>query len=471
MGAEIENAVLIVVDALRNDRVGAYSDCDLTPNIDALAEEGEIFESSYACINTTDPSITTILSGQYPTRHGVLNHADRVTEREMRFAAGIETLPQKLRSGFDTLAIDTLERWHERGFDTYINPRESDPSQLRHVASRIARMFPSFVERAAQDAHSRIIANLHRPPDSGEITAEAISLIDFTDRQFFLFVHYWDTHIPYIPLDDHPDKLRNRTYDHDETLQEMLDSIRESQWAEQLEWLAGEATTASEMVRKYDAGVLKVDRAIGRLVDHLKKLGVYDETAIVITADHGESFTEHGIYFDHHGLYDPTVRVPLIIKAPGFEGREDQFVQHFDIVPTVLDVLGEEYEDDRFEGVSLADHGGTRNLDREAVYMEEAHTVRRRAVRTKSHKFIFTVEGSNECRYCGITHGPSEELFDIETDPGERRNIVDDEPQLKTKLEDRIHFWIGDLPDPVEQDSSFEVSGELEEHLEEMGYL
>lgn len=469
MDKHVDNVVLIVTDALRPDRVGAYSGDNLTPNIDSLSENGEVFEQCYSCTNATDPSVTTILTGLYPTRHGILNHGANITEEEQSYVSGTTPLPKLLGKTHQSLGIDTLERWHQRGFDKYVNPRYSGKHEVIDRLDRIAEI------SAIRDKAKSILGlkGPNRPIRSGKITDIATESVQGTDQPFFLFAHYWESHIPYIPLDKHPEEIKNRTYDgEDITLNTLLDSIEGSLWKDRLETkLIGDATTVGDMKRKYDAGVWEVDKAVGDLVDSLKEQGVFGETAIIITADHGESLTEHGIFFDHHGLYDPSVHVPLIIKAPGFHGREDQFVQHFDLAPTILDLLGVNYAMERFDGVALTHDGDSRSLGRDAVYMEESHTARNRAIRTDDYKYIRRLDGREKCRYCGIKHGSDEELYKLDSDSEEEHNIIDQNPDIGDRMEQKLASWIQDLPSPSQADGSFEPSNEVKNHLEEMGYL
>lgn len=317
------------------------------------------------------------------------------------------------------------------------------------------------------------LTNPNRPVRSEIITDLATDFLQDTSRPFFLFIHYWDSHIPYIPLDDCPEVIRKRTYDgKDIPLHNLLDSIEGSPWKDRLEaQLIGEATTAAEMKRKYDAGAWKIDQAIGDLIDSLQQHGLFDETAVIITSDHGESLTEHEIFFDHHGLYDQSVHVPLIIKAPGFDGRETQFVQHFDLVPTILDLLDIDYDTGSFDGVSLTYNGSERSLNRDAVFMEESHTARKRAIRTEKYKYIKRLDERDVCRYCEIEHGSNEELYELESEPREKCNIINESHDIEENLKQKLSSWIEDLSTPEHAEGSFEPSDEVENHLEEMGYL
>lgn len=463
MAEKVSDIVLIVADALRPDRVGAYSEGNLTPNIDSLAKSGEVFDQCYSCINATDPSVTTLLTGQYPTRHGIINHGSNITEEEQSLVSGTTPIPELLEGTHHTVGIDTLERWHQRGFDEYINPRKYGTRRPIELLKRLQNKAKSVlgIEGSNQSIRSEIITDL------------ATETIRANDQPFFLFAHYWETHLPYVPIKEHPEKIRNRTYDgEDILLEELFEPIEGSQWKKRLETgLINDATTVADVKRKYDAGVWKVDQAVGNLIDYLKNRGIFEETAIIVTADHGESLTEHGIFFDHHGLYDPSIRVPLIINAPGFEGRETQFVQHFDLAPTIMELLDIDYNENRFDGITLVTDGKSRSLYRDAVYMEEGHTGRKRAIRTEAYKFIQRLDDRRECRYCGIEHGSDEELFYVKEDPDEERNVINQNPEVAEELKERLDSWTRSLPEPSPEGKMFEPSDEVKDHLEEMGYL
>jgi len=484
----IENALLIVVDALRMDRSGAHSEESLTPEIDSLAEEGEVFDKCYSCINATDSSMTTILSGQYPTRHGVLNHGGDVTQTEREHVSGVQTLPELVNDSKKTIAVDMLERWHKRGFDEYTNPLDShqqndtNREKIVPVMSKATGHLPNSLEKPIKSAYSRINSryssnNQNVYPSGDRVTDAVINAIRDSADQWFGLVHYWDPHLPYCSLEDHPEiaeVVRDRRYeDGTVPIDSAFEPIAGSNWHRQLQAdLVQDSRTIGEMKRKYDAGVRFADEHIGRLIRELKEREEYEETAIIITADHGENLTEHGIFFDHHGLYDTTTHVPFIIHAPGFEGREEQFVQHFDIVPTLLDLFGCDYDPGQFDGCSLIpDTGGSRTLDREAAYMEEGHVARKRAVRTDSYRYIKNIGENNYCRYCGLTHALDRELYDVASDPAESKNIVRERPGIAEELDEQLESWVGELADPGRGAVEFEEDKKVLDRLDSMGYI
>lgn len=151
--------------------------------------------------------------------------------------------------------------------------------------------------------------------------------------------------------------------------------------------------------------------------------------------------------------------------------RETEFVQYFDLAPTVLDLLDIDYNDARFDGVSLASSGGSRSLDRDAVYAEEGHTARRRTIRTKQYKYIRRLDNENKCRYCDVEHGSVEELYNLRQDPGETVNRLKQDEDIVEKLRSSLNKWIKGLPEPSAGDQVFEPSDQVKEHLDEMGYI
>lgn len=481
MDTSIENVLLIVIDALRTDRVGVYCDGELTPNLDTLAAEGEMFEQCYSCINATDPSLTTILTGQYPIRHGVINHGGRITQKERKRVSGTRNLAERLNDSHETIAVDVLGRWHQRGFGDYLSGQPNEQTerprraQIRDLFTAVLPRLPDRLEQGVKSTYSRFTSKAEPPEVKAEnVTDTVINRVEQADGSWFAFAHYWDTHLPYTSDSTYPDVVAERSYeDGDVLIADLLGRIQGSRWAQRLQQgLLGDAETVGDVKRQYDTAVWRTDREVGRLVENLKANGEYEETAIVVTADHGESLTEHGIFFDHHGLYNPSIHVPLIIKAPQFRGRDSEFAQHFDLAPTILELLGEEYDEGWFDGVSLVpDTETSRRVDRDAIYVEEAHTAKRRAIRTDSYKYIKRLDESETCRYCDITHAPAEELYDVKNDPDERENIVDACPETAAQLAEALELWVNELPDPSEGEVDFKESPEVMQRLENMGYI
>lgn len=477
----VENVLLVVIDALRVDRVGVYNDTKLTPNIDALATQGGIFEECYSCINATDPSLTTILTGQYPTRHGLVNHGERITNKERQYIAGTQSLAERINNSHTTIAVDILGRWHQRGFTHYLQDWSSNraerlqQAQVRELLAQIVHRLPDSLKQNIHSIYRQIAGERSLSQAEGDtITNTVLNIIDQSDEPWFALAHYWDTHLPYNSGNAYSKVIDERSYeDGDKPLTELLETIEGSSWAENLcDGLLGDAETVGDVKRQYDAAIYRTDQEVGRLVNYLKSTGELENTAIIVTADHGESMTEHDIFFDHHGLYDPSLHVPLIIRAPKFEGHETEFVQHFDLAPTILELLGKEYKKEWFDGISLVPTADDmRRIDRDAIYAEEAYTARRRCIRTDSYKYITRLDNKDTCRYCNIKHSSGDELYDVVSDPDETENIIDMYPEVTTQLAESLDLWINELPNPDEDEVNFEEDPGVMQRLEDMGYV
>ncbi len=394
---------MIAVDSLRADRLGCYGyHRPTTPFIDAFAGGSVVFENCYAPSIPTQPSFTCTFTGQWPTTHGIVAHRGRWS-----LGNGAPFLPEFLqRAGYATAAVDNLAEhhkpWFSRGFDVCLNPREagSYPECFR------------FNELAVDwlKAHGR--------------------------KPFFLFVHYWDPHTPYMP----PVAYRDLFYSGDPTVENRgsldefyrrpLRSWWTSGWLGRMasEWPGAAAAqiTDIEFVRsQYDAEVRCVDDGIRELMGALEKLGVTEETAVFIFSDHGEELGEHGIYFDHHGLYESDIRVPLIVRWPGVEGdgnRVRSLAQHTDLAPTVLEGAGLPVPRG-MDGRSLFPliHGGPDREAGELLLSQECTWMAKWAVREDGWKLIAALEPD-------FYGNPMLELYDLNGDPSEQRNLARELP-------------------------------------------
>ena len=397
------NFLIIAVDSLRADRLGCYGyRRPTTPYIDAVAGRSAVFENFYAPSIPTQPSFTCTFTGQWPTTHGIVAHRGRSS-----LGKCAPFLPEFLqRAGYATAAVDNLAEhhkpWFARGFDVCLNPREAGSYPECFLFNELALEW--------LNAHAR--------------------------SPFFLFVHYWDPHTPYMP----PAAYRDLFYSGDPTVENRgsldefyrrpLRSWWPSGWLGRMasEWpdAAGAQITDIEFVRsQYDAEVRCVDDGILELLGALEKLGIAEETAVFIFSDHGEELGEHGIYFDHHGLYESNIRVPLIVRWPGVEvyGRRIRsLAQHTDLAPTVLEGAGLPVPR-RMDGRSLLPfiRGGSDSEDGELLLSQECTWMAKWAVCKGGWKLIAALEPD-------FYGNPMRELYDLNGDPSEQRNLARELP-------------------------------------------
>jgi arylsulfatase A-like enzyme len=272
------NVLLVTVDTLRADHLGAYGYARPTsPHIDAFAKTAVVFERTYAAANHTPRAIPALLSGLYPSR-----------------------IVWKTKGNYPALSDET----------------PTLASELKAAGYRTAGVFPHWYFHKRRNLHRQFdIWDLSAAPphdDGSAITAPAVTArakmhlreLAKSPSPFFLWVHYFEPHYPYV---EHKGARRFGT----------------------------------KMLDRYDGEVRFVDAYVGELLRELEAVGAATGTVVVLTSDHGEAFGEHKNHWHGHALYDEQVRVPLLVRAPGVAaGRVPWPVSTVDVVPTVLDALG-----------------------------------------------------------------------------------------------------------------------------------
>ncbi len=471
------NVVFVIIDALRARNVGAYGyDKPTTPNIDKIAEEGVLFRNAYSCTNYTDSSLTSIFSGVFPSGHGILHTGLRLRDEEVEAFAqsGVKLLPELLHSEeYATIGLDWMGRWHRRGYDYYSGITEA---KLAVPINRITRTLASHKSLQSLRAGMVLLRRrfLSQAYSATFTTERAINLIEKNrNRPFFLFIHYWDVHQgysypkryskPFLHL-DYSQMPKNTEKVSD--LYSLSDKGLRSLGMKVL----SRSKTVSEQIAEYDGAIRYVDDELGRLMEALKKRGIADQTLLIITSDHGESLTEHGICFDHHGLYEVSIHVPLIMRYPEvLAGGKiiDGFVQHTDLVPTILDLLQIKHSQEDFDGESLLPLIRTGDGLRSSVYVEEAYAERKRAVRTRGYEYIKALsEEAAICRLCNRIHGGVEELYDLENDPEQNYNLVGDRPQIVKAMQNLLGEWTTYL----EQKKARRIKAKVKDKISKLKY-
>lgn len=489
------NILFILVDALRAKNLGCYGyPRPTSPNIDKIAKQSVLFESAFSCINTTEPSLTTIFSGRYPISHGIVGHGERVKQKDIeRFSgSGINLLPEILKSkGYTTLAVDWLGRWHRRGYDYYsgiLRPHKLRPhtflmySLINRLPTKQQMSLYSLTRLAYSISERKIIDN------AKIVTDRAIHLIkESMGKEFFLFVHYWDIHAPYSSPPYYVEKFIDYDYGSDQSIEELLNQFDPRFRKFVNSHLPIDSMNVNEVLARYDGAIAFVDHEIGRIMMALRELEISERTCIVLTSDHGESLTEHGIYFDHHGLYDVSIHVPLIFSYSEFPTKKkvSGLVQHVDIVPTILDVLNVKTKSLEFDGRSMMPliMNEKRQL-RSTVYAEEYWLERKRAVRTGHYKLIqANSEKDATCSGCGRIHGAVEELYDVNNDAEETQNLIKENPAEARRLKKKISEWVDFLeykrqklleePGGQRRGQSYSLQEEedVKKRLKELGYF
>jgi len=408
--------VLIVVDTLRADHLGAYGyRRETSPAIDGLAARGTLFEASWGAAPWTLPSIMSIMTSRYPSGHRVENDG-------LRLDTGIPTLAQTFEAG----------GYATGAFVSHIYVTET---------FGFGRGFQHFDDFDLGDPEYRLEAGLE--PDATRVTDAALEwLAEQGDEPVFLFVHFFDPHWPYEP----PDEFRAMfPSDYRGDLDAGYDSISRYQDRN----IDMPEDYRSFLVDRYDGEIRYVDREIARLLEGLRETGRSDRSWITVTSDHGEEFKEHGSVGHGRNLYEEVIHVPLVIAGPasGAESRGGRRiatpVSGIDLFPTLIDLAGFERRPPGLEGISLAPvlrRSGAGAAPTEAgpgIVISE--TVRlntyQKALRRGERKLIQFM-GQNRC-----------ELYDLDLDPGEQNDLADAQPEecreLLRELYARVDVFSG----------------------------
>jgi len=408
------NILMITVDALRADHLGCYGYHHPTsPRIDSLAEEGILFENFFCPSIPTQPSYTTLYTGQHPITHGVVAQGGKAQlAKEAPFLTQLLLPP-----GYTTCAVDNLQQsrpWFVRGYEYYINPSIRRPLMIGVPCEEINRRAIPWLR-----AH--------------------------TEEPFFLFLHYWDCHYPLDP----PERYRNLFYkgtnptdpeNHsmDDCWKHPLGAMARDTWLRTPEGLI---TDADYVRALYDQEIRCLDDGVGEVLDTLDELGLAERTLVVFVSDHGESLTDHGIFFDHHGLYDCTIRVPMIARLPGGLSRGVRLPQIFrmhDIAPTILDATGISIPP-AMEGQSFWRllTGAEQEGGHKRVISEECSWQAKWSLRTDEYKLILA-------RGKDFYGNPPRELYDLKADPLEEHNIAEEKPDITDSMEAELEGWIAE---------------------------
>jgi len=437
--------ILIVSDTLRADHLGCYGYFRSTsPRIDEFAAQGVRFANHISQAPYTLPAFTSLVSGQFCTTHKVLanpsgqNHnfaaalddhtpvlADlfRAAGPPVEIAHGRYINGGTLTASFDNLAnFPNHPKWFVRGYEYHVSVT---PGTQRMVGADVLhrRLFPWLEQHAGED--------------------------------FFLFVHYWDVHGPYLAPPPFGEEYRSQRLG-----QEVPVYTAPSGEEYVPRW--GPVSELKPEVRAridaYDGGIAYFDHKFGELLDHLDRLGVGQQAVVALTSDHGESMAEHRVPFAHDDLYEATVHVPLIIRAPGRlpAGQVvEALSQAVDVAPTLLDLAGlvEAAATPGFQGRSLLPllRGEAEQLH-ERTYAEWTRYLAGRCLRTPRSKLVHKFTGGLALNRRPVRRVSWYELYDLAADPDETWDLAGERPELVRELAEQLNAWVASQLQAGEQD-------------------
>lgn len=372
------NLLVISIDTLRADRLGCYGyQKPTSPNIDALASDACIFDAAQSASSWTLPSMSTLMTGMSASTH-------RCTQLSSRLDPSQITLAEMLRdSGYDTAIVAS---------HVFLTTSFGLQQGYTHVDSSVVQDEQDITSNEVADKGIRWLqaqaASIPRPPVEGLAA-------NYRRAPWMLWLHFFDPHAPYLKHE----------------------GISESFGVE-------------TDLERYDGEIAYTDLHVGRLLEVLRNGPEWNNTIVVIVADHGEEFGEHGHFGHGYSLHEECVRVPLIIRVPGLAARRvAEPVPTIDLVPTLLELCGTSWTHE-LPGLSLvpALRDGTQ-VPRRAL-SEVSWQARQdiRCVQAEGWKYFDVHLGKFD----------AELLFDKQLDREEQGNLFDSEPARGARMSELL---------------------------------
>ncbi len=430
-GPRVRNVVLILVDTLRPDHLGAYGyGRPTSPAIDALAARGVVFENAFAQAPWTTPSIASLLGGLYPSAMDMGFWSD--PGGPGRVADAVETLAEVVRAGgVRTHAITARGGTNaEFGFGQGFEEYDDDAGYVQLTLERAEAFLDGLDD----------------------------------DERFFLYLHTYDVH-NFNPPGEYREMFVE-PYRGDLLPKERLNKFLQGGTTRLEARSFGEAEWR-HVKSLYDACIRNVDDQIARLVETLRASGRLDDTLILVTADHGEEFGEHGSSGHGYAMYDESIRVPLILAHPSLApARVAPQVRLLDVAPTLAALLGLA-PSETWQGSDLSPLLEGRALSL-PVFVECAHNSLK-AMRVESPRPRKLIVGQGR---------PKGHLFALDVDPDETktRHQDPDEREVLAAMKEAMLRWVRTNARLAERFTGREgeedgMSDEAREEMEAFGYV
>jgi len=416
-----ENLLLITIDSLRADRVGAYGyDLAVTPTIDRLAEEGTRFTEAIATSSHTKDSFPGMFSSVLPSLQGN-HHVDSSYEplASVLSNAGYRT------AGFHSTPMMASYDYHV-GFDEFVDlaDRETKSGHSSDLLGMVPNVLLDPLHRIVKKyAPVGGVDSVESRASAEAVTSAAKESLSPLETPFFLFVHYMDVHTPYWPPRTYVDEYANGLSE--ERIRELNDLLLEHK-----DSIHGDPSSVSEAELSqlddlYDASIRYVDDCIGQLLDSLEDHDLTDETLVVLTADHGEEFREHGGFFHGQKLYEELIKVPLVFSGAKIPKRtRSTQVSHLGLMPTILDLLGVDRPSTAigtsFSQLITGNEGGDEFALSETTVKRLGQDAGR-VISCRHESGLKLIYNETETEWGADTW----ELYDLNIDPGEESNLFE----------------------------------------------
>jgi arylsulfatase A-like enzyme len=427
------NIVLVTVDTLRRDHLGAYGALSNTPVFDRLAREGLLFEDAVTPVPETAPSHASMFTGLHPGAHAVVANGIPLRGGFLTLAEQLGAAGYRTGAFVSSYAVDDAAGLAQ-GFEVY---DDDFLSRARGAAgARVARLALPLLMRFRDPTDFPFLLERDAPATLARADAWVASLPP--DAPFFLWVHLFEPHSPYEPRGGDTTDVDHRAI------------------LAQEPGYAYAPDEEAELRRLYRTEVEYTDGQLGALLDGLKARGALEDAVLAVIADHGESLGEHGIMFNHHGLYEEVVRVPFVLWSTRTQWTPGQRVARqvtvMDVANTLLGAAG----------MPLLGNTESETLATLALGADVPARPLLLVGRMNASLSEGQLRGVRDPTGVKYIHGAAtEELYDLATDPAELRNIADEQPAAVESGRRNVELLGKALSDdaPAEVDAMLEALG------------
>ncbi len=445
------------MDTTRADYLGCYGHSFIkTPNIDSFAKESILFRQHIVTASSTLASHTSLLTGTYPHTHGVARNGYFINKKNIMLAETLKKNGFKTAAFIGSIMLDKQFLFNQ-GFDEF-------DTDFKLIVRK--HKIPVF-QRRAKDVTNKVLGWVDKKKKGDE-----------RNHKNFLFIHYFDPHLPYDAPPPYRGMYRKPGTSFDYSANAMNIAIKTRSVLQKADREEIEKIVCNYNA-EYCAEITYCDYHIGRLLEGLKERGLYDNSLIILTADHGETMDEHFSMINHSlTVYDTEIRVPLIVKFPGgeFGGQEtSRLVSNIDIVPTINHLLGIR-DNENIEGQSFARIIDGPLSPRDPVFSEATaphwleefsndplwpNRKKYQCIRTERYKYMLR---TTDNRY---------EFYDLKTDPMEQDNLLKDKKRYNVDIVSSMKKQLVEWSNSVNLVSSSQMteSKEAIKALESLGYV
>lgn len=448
-----------------------------SPTIDKLAKEGVLFTQAISNGCATQASFPAILTSTYFSKY---NDIPYLSENRM-------TITEVLKDNSYSTAAFHSNAWlsrnfnYDKGFDTFVDfEKRGRPKTKEEIDKMDADIVQSNIIRHLKDISKRRLnptnplykwsRKLYRyysykvslPYVKAEIVNRMAKswLEENSPDKFFLWLHYMDVHVPYKPPSEYIKRFHSKNINDFKKIR-LIESPKQTNSISKKDFEA--------LIALYDSSIYYVDQCIGKFLNDLKEFGVYNDTLIIITADHGEQFNDHGeFYHNPPKLYDELIHVPLIMFHVD-DSFEERIIKHqvelLDLSPTIIDYL-ENKSIGNFQGKSLMPTiRGEEEKGSSGVISETAFSGRKNnlplliSYRTEKWKYIIDMEKKEL------------ELYNLQDDPGEITNVIAEYPEQEEHFESLLSQHISNANQEPVSTPEINIDEKIKERLRMLGYL